>query len=331
VIEESTTVSGKEFSIFARRNLSVWQECEGAVVSHQQYGIGEITQIWRKKVLEGGSIVAIPAMHIYFEMKKDFWEFEPNDFAYGPIEAINVPSSLQSRFNSWRKENEHSSQSKKNRKDGAIQSSASKQFSEHTTIRAWNNFLNQKRVKFLYHITHANNLRSILRHGLVSHNYANELPHVDISMQEVNARRAWCETVFKRPIHDYVPFYFNPKNPMLYKRRDAQRELVILGIDRAMLFNRGVLITDGNAASHDSCFYKIGGLQNIDWDCLASHYWNNFQDGKRKRCAEALIPDKVGVHSFCAIFCCNQKLLNWINSWNKTDIPVRLVPELFFN
>ena len=59
-------------------------------------------------------------------------------------------------------------------------------------------------------------------------------------MREVNDRRASCETVFNLPIHHFAPLYFNPRNPMLYKRRDIQEDLVILGVDRELLFSQGV-------------------------------------------------------------------------------------------
>ncbi|HKJ33293.1 MAG TPA: DarT ssDNA thymidine ADP-ribosyltransferase family protein, partial [Balneolales bacterium] len=85
--------------------------------------------------------------------------------------------------------------------------------------------LKEAGVDYLYHMTHLANLNGILEKGLLSHNKAHKkgLLAQDISDSTVNNRRV--------KIHNYVPLYFNPKNPMLYRRRNIQDELVILCIN----------------------------------------------------------------------------------------------------
>ena len=80
----------------------------------------------------------------------------------------------------------------------------------------------------IFHMTDYNNLKNILLHGL--HNHYNTYKQVDISNQEVNARREKVECIYGHKIHDYVPFYFNPRNAMLYKNRNNAR-VIILGFD----------------------------------------------------------------------------------------------------
>ena len=64
----------------------------------------------------------------------------------------------------------------------------------------------------IFHMTDRNNLQNILLHGL--HNHYNTYKQVDIrSMQ--GAKKVEC--IYGHKIHDYVPFYFNPRNAMLYK------------------------------------------------------------------------------------------------------------------
>lgn len=69
--------------------------------------------------------------------------------------------------------------------------------------------LNDLGIQFLYHMTHKSNLENILRNGLLSHTkaYSKGLTKTDISDERVNRRRS--------TVHNYVPFYFNPKNPMV--------------------------------------------------------------------------------------------------------------------
>jgi hypothetical protein len=73
----------------------------------------------------------------------------------------------------------------------------------------------------VYHITDKTNLPTILHHqGLYSKNKAKSLDmnHRNIAYEGIQERRAGI-TVPITPdgtLHDYVPFYFAPRSPMLY-------------------------------------------------------------------------------------------------------------------
>ena len=43
---------------------------------------------------------------------------------------------------------------------------------------------------------------------------------------------------------------------MLYKRKEMQEDIVILGLDPNLLFEPNILITDGNAAARETSFYR---------------------------------------------------------------------------
>ena len=150
-------------------------------------------------------------------------------------------------------------------------------------------------IDFLYYITHVDNMPSILEHGLLSHNAAHQsgLVSEDISDSNVQELRAG-KSAFGRPLHDYVPLYFNHKNPMLFVRREIQDDLVVLCVDRSLLVQDGVIFTDGNATNGPTNFFDdVSRLADLDWDCIWADYWNNFPDGGRIRCAEVLVPDAV--------------------------------------
>jgi hypothetical protein len=68
----------------------------------------------------------------------------------------------------------------------------------------------------LYHITAIENLRSIMDVGLQPHSKMDEVAYVDISDWQVQEKRRCLDPVFGRPLHDYVPTYLNPRNPMLF-------------------------------------------------------------------------------------------------------------------
>lgn len=74
---------------------------------------------------------------------------------------------------------------------------------------------------WIYHFTHYENLRSILTHQglyMVKTMQGGAISYKDIAYPDVQEKRA--RRVISVPpggvLHDYVPFYFAPRSPMLY-------------------------------------------------------------------------------------------------------------------
>ena len=165
----------------------------------------------------------------------------------------------------------------------------------------------------IFHMTDYNNLKNILLHGLQNH--YNAYKKVDISNREVNDRRKKVEHIYGRKIHDYVPFYFNPRNAMLYKNRNNAR-VIILGLDVRVIkdHRNGFLISDRNASADEAKFSRyLPDLQNpnfINFDEVFSSRWcdNGFvyTDIKQKMMAEILINDVVYSRYIRSIYVKNQ-------------------------
>lgn len=155
-------------------------------------------------------------------------------------------------------------------------------------------------MREIFHMTDRNNLQNILLHGLQNH--YNTYKQVDISNQEVNARREKVERIYGHKIHDYVPFYFNPRNAMLYRNRSNAR-VIILGLDVRVIkdHRNGFLISNRNASADEAKFSKnLPDLQDpnfINFDDVFSPRWCNNgianNDIKQKMMAEILINDIV--------------------------------------
>lgn len=195
--------------------------------------------------------------------------------------------------------------------------------------------LDKYRIEYLYHMTHKDNLDNILKNGLKSHNFArhNGLLKEDIANNEVNARRSRPEPIYGRSVHDYVPFYFNPQNPMLYVRRSLQNDIVILAVDRMVLYQKNSLFTDGNAAADATSFFNnIRDLNKLSWKCIFAQYWNDFGDGKRLRCSEILVFPDVSVQSIQKIYCNNSVTLQFVKSNVKdlSHIEAEISSDLYF-
>lgn len=161
-------------------------------------------------------------------------------------------------------------------------------------------------VDFIEHMVHKDNLNSILEKGVLSHNRAVKEGVVseDISMPEVQRRRnnksiRVGDKIFK--LHDFANFYWNTRNPMLYKRKSIQRELFILLFDVYIFRKQFHLYTDGNAASRATKFFMNEKyLTHLPWEVIKSGSWNDDDESikrkkKRMMCAEMLIHDKADI------------------------------------
>jgi hypothetical protein len=203
-------------------------------------------------------------------------------------------------------------------------------------LQRHSDFLNSFGINYLFHMTHKNNLENILHNGLQSHNFArnNQLTQVDIADDRVNVRRHRNEPVYNKSIHDYVPLYFNPKNPMLYVRRGIQNDIIIIAVDKMMLYNENSLFTDGNAASdHTSFFNNIENLNTLNWQCINAAYWTDINDGRRIRCSEILIYGSIPTGYIQKIFCNNTDTKQFVETklTNYPTIETEVNTNLYFS
>lgn len=161
----------------------------------------------------------------------------------------------------------------------------------------------------IYHITHINNLSSILRSGGLiakSKQKLQEISYTDIAHQNIQDRRAITRVpcgVGGR-LHDYIPFYFAPRSPMLYSIYRGNVESYAEGqapvlhlVSEAELVEASEIpfvFTDDHAIMTYSDFFDNLELltEKIDWDLMEFKYWYNTSDDpdrKRRRQAEFLI------------------------------------------
>ena len=189
-------------------------------------------------------------------------------------------------------------------------------------------YLKSHCVEFIYHMTHVSNVPNILKYGLQGH--GNSFQKTDISNGEVNSRRARREPVYGKRIHDYVPFYFSPRNPMLYVQ-DHEDDIVILVFPASLMYENGMLFTDGNASSSNTSFYNdLCDLDNLNWQCLNSNYWPDFSDGKRKKMAEVLLTKKVDKSKILGILCKNQNTKEKVSQLANQTITCVVAPKFYF-
>ena len=184
---------------------------------------------------------------------------------------------------------------------------------------------------FFYHLTHKDNLLGILQYGILSHTQVlsnSDVLAVDISDPGAQRWRDRPETINHRAIHDYAPLYINPRNPMLYKRRCLQHDIVILKISPNVLRDGLHVFCDGNAASRDTKFSPDSSILADSIDALSAEYWANLADGKRRRCAELLVYPEVRPSHILSAICSNNALAREIAL--KSQLSVEIDRSFFF-
>lgn len=158
--------------------------------------------------------------------------------------------------------------------------------------------------KPIYHITHINNLLSIIKSGglyCCSRMRINGINHTNIAHQSIQDRRSSTDVPIPPygTLHDYVPFYFAPRSPMLYTiskgnvagYEGGQHQVIhlVTAIDTLDAAKIPFVFTDGHAIMFYTNFYnQLSDLDNVDWEIMKSKYWNDTpEDGDRKRRRQA--------------------------------------------
>lgn len=184
----------------------------------------------------------------------------------------------------------------------------------------------------------------VYQNYLFSHNY--QFSHTDISNQGVNARRNHKEPIYGHQIHDYVPFYFNIKNAMLYTvQKQHGDNIIILGFSTNILDEEKVLFSNKNAATNSVSFTQSGDeLLNknfIDFDVVfTAENWGGDTILKQKMQAEILIYDKVStLFNLKYIYVQNENVKQYIEVLYKEQLSIKGIwgapevivkPDLFF-
>jgi len=165
---------------------------------------------------------------------------------------------------------------------------------------------------WVYHITRFEHLESMVAHGLLSDNQAQErgMVQVEIGNASIKARRA-ARVVPIAPggvVADYVPFYFAPRSPMLYAidrgnvptYQQGCDEIVYLVSTTQNLREAGLAVmgTDRNATMAYAEFTSDDDrlTELVDWALMKAKMWNNTPEAPERmerRQAELLVHVQV--------------------------------------
>ncbi len=173
----------------------------------------------------------------------------------------------------------------------------------------------------LYYITHKDNLESILKRGILSHERIamDGIKHSVIYDNEIVVNRSEISTPDDKDLWSYANVYLQPRNPMLFRviSEVGVDNIVILGIKKTIIDLPNIFVSNGNAASSYTDIRPIKELKKTYREIkkdLQRKYWL-WQDGsKRKIMAEILVPDMIPPANINGIYVANSSVRDHIKS-----------------
>ena len=194
--------------------------------------------------------------------------------------------------------------------------------------------MNKSDVEELHFITYIENVPSIMKQGIISHNKSRKMKYRNISEEGVQERRAVKKIPgTKKKLHDYANLYFDAHNPMLSTRRSKNNLICVLRVKKTVLDIEGVVITDKNAAR--DCWFKTvdEGLPLLKKEEIYAVYWTDGDYWEQERlkgikCAEVLVPNCVHPKYIIGAYVDNNTALN--NLCKLLNLDAIIKSELFF-
>ena len=198
-----------------------------------------------------------------------------------------------------------------------------------------------KRPKQFYYIIHRDNLKSVLKSGVLSRSKSEKglLAKIGFlrgiksihSKEIVSARK---RRLFKdRSLWDYANVYFQARNPMLFSviREYGKENIIVLQISPDILNIPGAGVTDGNGASKETQLFDAEqGLSVLSPEQFERRYWGKEDGSKRTIMAEALVPDRIPKEKIIGIYTADSQTADQIRKETTGPLNIMPNPDLFF-
>jgi hypothetical protein len=208
-------------------------------------------------------------------------------------------------------------------------------------------------VHRIMHFTHVNNLPGVLAAGcLHADSLVDRSSALRVEAADLDIKAARKRTRVPLPPHgcvaDYVPFYFAPRSPMLYKLHKGsvpnyaggQDPLVYLVSSAEAVAAAGAsfLFSDGNCASTLTQFASDLALIEsvVDWEVMKAQMWANTADDpdrKRRRMAEFLVHQRVPIECLGEVVVRHDTIkmqVNGLLAACNVNLPVLTQPSWYF-
>lgn len=215
----------------------------------------------------------------------------------------------------------------------------------------------------LFHITAIGNLREICHEGaLLSKNGSAVAGVTYQNIAHGGAQGARAAKVLSNPpggtVHDYVPFYFAPRSPMLSAIHNGkvasctlrQQDVVHFEttVDRVTAKGEPFMFFDRNATlAYSKSYTDLAQLDQVAWDLLTEppqldgfckyfqnrHQEERYVDRMERRMAEFLVRDRVSLAQFTRVGVCNAERAREVTAILKQEgipLPVVVMTDWYF-
>lgn len=195
----------------------------------------------------------------------------------------------------------------------------------------------------IYHFTHIDNIATIMKDGLVADNFLDQSSYVNSGNQEIKERRKTLPLPDNSHVADYVPFYYAPRSPMLFRQHRnnlvQQADLVYIVCNADTIINNDDAYTwyysNMNASKNIAKFGNTREdlLEDIDWELMEQQFWNNtddYPDRMEKRMAEFLVHRKVFYNDFAGFFVYDEKTKTQLSQIIANNKEVKVKQNTYF-
>lgn len=164
-----------------------------------------------------------------------------------------------------------------------------------------------------YHFTHIDNLDSILKHGLLATNEKGSkgISHENIANMDIQSTRSQIAItsehqlvvkspflVYKFDYHEFIPFYFSQKSPMLLslsmQKNIDQERVIYFAIDCKKMLQEKThcFFTDQSVnriSDLPNLYTNVADLDQLDWDAINTGRFSLDEITKHFKMAEFLV------------------------------------------
>ncbi len=201
--------------------------------------------------------------------------------------------------------------------------------------------------KYLFRMTHIENIPHILEYGITHVSSPNSNPDfVPIGDSTLISTRNDFVLNNGRRLGEYIPFYFGTRTPMLYVVQNGYNMVTttpaqnivycITSVQMIIDLKLDFVFTDGHAVDCFSTQYlpdDVSELEDIiDWTAVKAKYWkdDNDLDLKRRKEAEFLVLGDIPLNGIVAYIVYNQNAKDSLVNFGVNDKIVYVMNNHYF-
>lgn len=207
--------------------------------------------------------------------------------------------------------------------------------------------MTEQSKRYLYRMTHIDNISHIVEHG-ITHSFSpnSNSNYVSIGDTSLISTRNIQSLSNGRLLSDYIPFYFGPRSPMLYVIQKGFNFVPSLAADKIIYCITSVetvlehqlqfVFTDGHAVDRFSSLYteeSITELEKIvDLNAVYAKYWTDDKDLdlKRRKEAEFLILGDIPKSAILGFVVATEETRNKLLQMGVNTEDVVVKPNYYF-